>query len=251
MNHAPRVAKTYRKVLVTIAIISSGLLVALGIVRYLLDEGAWGGRPAASRRRGSSASSSRRPGEGEPANGVPSGFRPREDIDTSGYGPAMSTIPLWDSGASLATIAESWKNPGWKAIAELDRSLPVAEEGGEVKDVVSSLIYRAMLLNSEGQPGQAYQALEKARSLAEADDALARKLLYTIVYFQGVTAMRRGENENCIDCRGESSCILPIAPRRRPHDPGRLPAGDPALHRVPRRSSPTTWRSAGCSTWPT
>ena len=24
--------------------------------------------------------------------------------------------------------------------------------------------------------------------------------------------MRRGENENCLDCRGESSCILPIAP---------------------------------------
>ena len=24
--------------------------------------------------------------------------------------------------------------------------------------------------------------------------------------------MRRGENENCIECRGESSCILPISP---------------------------------------
>ena len=146
----------------------------------------------------------------------------------------MSTIPPWDPGASLATIAESWKNPGSKAIAELDRSLPVAEDGGEAKDVVSSLIYRAMLLNSEGQPGRAYQALEKARSLAEADDALARKLLYTIVYFQGVTAMRRGENENCIECRGESSCILPIAPAAVHTDPGRLPAGHPALHRVPR-----------------
>ena len=27
-----------------------------------------------------------------------------------------------------------------------------------------------------------------------------------------MTALRRGENENCIECRGESSCILPISP---------------------------------------
>ena len=37
-------------------------------------------------------------------------------------------------------------------------------------------------------------------------------MLYRIIYFQGVTALRRGENDNCIMCRGESSCILPIAP---------------------------------------
>src|SRR5207249_3781717 len=36
--------------------------------------------------------------------------------------------------------------------------------------------------------------------------------LFTIIYFQGVTALRLGENENCIQCRGESSCILPIVP---------------------------------------
>ena len=36
--------------------------------------------------------------------------------------------------------------------------------------------------------------------------------LATVIYVQGVTALRRGENENCIMCRGESSCILPISP---------------------------------------
>ncbi len=36
--------------------------------------------------------------------------------------------------------------------------------------------------------------------------------LGTVIYFQGVTALRRGETENCVMCRGESSCILPIAP---------------------------------------
>ena len=33
-----------------------------------------------------------------------------------------------------------------------------------------------------------------------------------MVYLQGVTALRRGENDNCIMCRGESSCIFPISP---------------------------------------
>ena len=33
-----------------------------------------------------------------------------------------------------------------------------------------------------------------------------------MIYFQGVNALRIGENENCIMCRGETSCILPISP---------------------------------------
>ena len=34
----------------------------------------------------------------------------------------------------------------------------------------------------------------------------------SLIYLQGVTSLRRGENDNCVNCRGESSCILPIAP---------------------------------------
>ena len=30
------------------------------------------------------------------------------------------------------------------------------------------------------------------------------------MFLEGVSALRRGENENCIACRGESSCIVPI-----------------------------------------
>jgi hypothetical protein len=36
--------------------------------------------------------------------------------------------------------------------------------------------------------------------------------LYTFIFSQGVTALRQGETENCVMCRGESSCILPISP---------------------------------------
>ena len=54
--------------------------------------------------------------------------------------------------------------------------------------------------------------MKEFRRLVEADDALAAEHLYTIIYYQGVTGLRIGENENCILCRGESSCILPISP---------------------------------------
>src|SRR5262249_15131227 len=33
----------------------------------------------------------------------------------------------------------------------------------------------------------------------------------TMIYFQGLSSLRLGENDNCILCRGESSCILPIS----------------------------------------
>ena len=65
---------------------------------------------------------------------------------------------------------------------------------------------------ARGKCAGAQEILQEVRSLIEADEKLAREWLYTIIYFQGVTALRRGENENCINCRGESSCILPIAP---------------------------------------
>ncbi len=46
----------------------------------------------------------------------------------------------------------------------------------------------------------------------ETQDELAEVALYSIIFEQGVIAMRRGETENCVMCRGESSCILPIVP---------------------------------------
>src|SRR5262249_39753336 len=67
------------------------------------------------------------------------------------------------------------------------------------------------LFNYEGEPKRAYEVLEQARAWAESNGTLAREHLYTVIYFQGVTALRIGETENCVMCRGESSCILPIA----------------------------------------
>jgi len=47
-------------------------------------------------------------------------------------------------------------------------------------------------------------------------------MLYTVIYYQGITALRLAENENCVRCRGVSACIIPFDPA--------------AVHRFPRGS---------------
>ena len=63
---------------------------------------------------------------------------------------------------------------------------------------------------TEGDPERAYAALGDVRKRVEADDSLAEGLLYSVIYLQGVAAIRRGENDNCLECRGDGACILPI-----------------------------------------
>src|SRR5262249_62045020 len=58
----------------------------------------------------------------------------------------------------------------------------------------------------------ASEVLGEGGALAEPGAALAAEWLSRVVYGRGVTALRRGETDTCILCRGESSCILPIAP---------------------------------------
>ena len=151
-----------------------------------------------------------------PAAGRPRvNYEPRKAIDMGGYAMVTQAVKPWAPDASPAEIAESWRGPGYRNIERLAEHM---KRNGSA-DPISPFILKAMLLNYEGEARQAYETLAEARSLAEAQDLLAREWLPTIIYFQGVTALRVGENENCIMCRGESSCILPIsaaAVHRRP-----------------------------------
>jgi hypothetical protein len=202
MRNSRRNAMTLAEMLVVVAITVVAVLIIQRIAGYLLAPAGRppGGRALASIQPRSSGRSSdaRR-------------FQPRTEFDTSGFSLVLSSIHPWDPNASLKTIAESWKQPGLKAIAQIDVYLGDARRSGNAIKTVSSLLLQAILWNSEGDPKRAYEALETARSMVEGDKVLAQNSLYTLVYLQGVAAMRRGENDNCIDCRGESSCILPIS----------------------------------------
>ena len=136
-------------------------------------------------------------------------YKSRQFLDPSGLLALFGGIRPWPPDASLPTIGECCRRAGYRRIELLDQVLASARLTGEAR--LPNLLTKALLLNAEGEPDQAYRVLGESRSLVEADDALAREWLFTVIHLQGVTALRRGETDNCVQCRGESSCILPIA----------------------------------------
>ena len=136
-------------------------------------------------------------------------FRPRFEIDAVGFVSVGRAIEPWGSNASLEEIAKVWDKIGYRTIDRIDRQLAGKPKLTEM-DRYSALYTKASLLNYEGDAKQAYRLLELARTIIESQDDLKKEMLYNLIFLQGVTALRQGENENCIMCRGESSCILPI-----------------------------------------
>src|SRR5262249_10319214 len=136
-------------------------------------------------------------------------FRPRQPVDTGGFFNVLAHLQPWKADASLEDIGNVFRGLGYKNVEGIDRSL--AHPGESHVQRLTLLISKAILFNYEGEPNRAYEVLEQARSWVEKTPTLAKEGLYTLIYFQGVTALRRGETDNCIMCRGEQSCILPIA----------------------------------------
>ena len=139
-------------------------------------------------------------------------YLPRTSIDSSGFTLVIRRVNGWPADASLESLASLWKDAGHRLLAEWDpiRGQQLSQQSRESS--VNSLMQRASLHNYEGESEKAYTILEEARAVAASEPELARKYLYTVIYFQGLTALRRGETDNCVLCRGESSCILPISP---------------------------------------
>ncbi len=138
-------------------------------------------------------------------------YRPhRLPLDPSGLGAVFGVMEPWKPDATLREIAGRWERVGYRAVEVVERRLtdPALTREGEF-----SLRYlKINLLTYEGEAEAAYRELEQLRSIVERDRPLAQSALATVIYLQGVTAMRMGENDNCLMCRGDSACILPIAP---------------------------------------
>lgn len=162
-----------------------------------------------SESRGTEAPQPRRT-KVQSASGRSLAYQPFQLQDMSGYFFIQTNLKPWPPDVTLDDLADRWQRIGYKTIDVADRGLAAPGTPDEVK--VPLLIAKATLLNSEGEADAAYRVLAEARSIAERNDDLAEKLLFTVIYAQAVTALRRGENENCVLCRGESSCILPISP---------------------------------------
>lgn len=131
-------------------------------------------------------------------------YKPRQPIETSGWLAVYdSRQPSWSNG-SLDDYATKHKNH----IATYLEYVEDLLKAGTGKD--KALMTKASLLNSQGQPAAAYEALVELRASTK-EAGLEAENLYTVIYYQGVTAFRMGETENCVLCRGASSCIFPIS----------------------------------------
>ena len=140
-------------------------------------------------------------------------YEKRKPFDSSGFFLLIGAVEPWPPDAPLAEVADAWKDLAGRAIREIDEKID--REPAESSNRVPLMMRKAIYLNAKGEPELAGKVLEEARAYLEAGDAQAVEHLYTIIYFQGVTAFRSGETENCILCRGESSCILPISEAAR------------------------------------
>jgi ASPIC and UnbV/FG-GAP-like repeat len=137
-------------------------------------------------------------------------FEPRTKLDTSGFTTVVENLPPWKPDSTLEELSRIWSGIARRDIAEIDGAL--SNPRVPASDRFMLLMTKVMLFNYDGEPRRAYELLEQTRPWVQSEDALAEKGLYTLIYLQGVAALRRGETDNCVMCRGESSCILPIAP---------------------------------------
>jgi FG-GAP-like repeat/ASPIC and UnbV len=138
-------------------------------------------------------------------------FEPRwPNADTSGFAYFPKIVQQWKPDASLDEISKVWHRLGYREVEFIDGELAKADR--KKGEHIPLMFAKATFLNCEGEAEKAYHVLEELRSIVASDDKFAAFALGNLFFFQGVTALRRGENDNCIMCRGESSCILPISP---------------------------------------
>ncbi|MBM3983411.1 MAG: CRTAC1 family protein, partial [Planctomycetes bacterium] len=147
--------------------------------------------------------------DGDPDPGPDLKYQPRKPVPIGGFDLVSRLAKPWDPKAPLAEVARSWVRPGRDLLDALDRNPPPF--GTPPAEAMPYHLTKVMAHLYEGEPDRAYEAATDARGAAAATVATAEEWTYTFVYLQAVCALRRGEDENCIMCRGESSCILPVA----------------------------------------
>jgi hypothetical protein len=156
-----------------------------------------------------------RPGRRTPVASSP--LQPRRNVPSQGYSQASMFMPRWGDSATLQEVRDAYQGAGLRGIEFTDMML----QNPQIDDTTRTevLFGKAAFYNFDGHPEQAYEVLSELRSFLETNPEQRRTSLTTVMFLQGLAGLRRGENENCILCRGESSCILPISPAARHINP--------------------------------
>jgi hypothetical protein len=134
-------------------------------------------------------------------------YHPREPGDTSGFQVVLTSVSQPSDYTSLEETRQAYSQLGYRGIKKLDLALA----GGLSPEMERKVLFtQAMLYAYEGDAREVCRLLTQVRKLVESSDELAEKWLYTVIFLQGVAGLRLGENENCVDCIGESACIFPL-----------------------------------------
>ena len=147
-------------------------------------------------------------GTPEPQLAVPYARSPR--LDDSGFGAVQAYMPRITDPLSLEHIRDCYHRAGYRGIEIVQRELAAGVADPRLR--LEKLITLYRLTMYEGEFAAAAAALEQARALVEGDPRLHDQLP-TILFYQGLAALRRGETENCVECPCTSSCIFPIDAR--------------------------------------
>lgn len=147
-------------------------------------------------------------------------YKERIRIDTAGFREVFNYMETWPANATLADYTSSYEQAVPRGLADLDKQKSTADDPRPMR-----LIRKANLLNSCGDAVGAYKVLEEIEAALRGNYSeeidgqvldwgtqLDEEMRYTVVFYLGVTALRIGENDNCVHCRGQSACIFPILP---------------------------------------
>jgi hypothetical protein len=144
-------------------------------------------------------------------------YQPRLPIETSGLTSVIAKLKPWQDPTSLEEIRNSFFHLGHQGIAEINRRRGATFDSAAAE--LQLLLLKATLHMYEGEAKKCSQTLHDAREWAESSAELAEEFLYSIIFFQGVAGLRQGENDNCLECRGEGACIFPLRPTAIHRDP--------------------------------
>lgn len=133
----------------------------------------------------------------------PSEYQPRQELETSGFLAGFVSIEPWPTYASFEEYSDAYSKAVPRGLTSLEAHL-----ASGFHPMV--FLQKAALYHSKGDPETAYKILEELETTITGTEFEA-EWLYTIVFYKGLSALRMAENANCVHCRGESSCIFPIA----------------------------------------
>jgi hypothetical protein len=131
-------------------------------------------------------------------------------FETGGYSTAAHFTGEIADRSSIEQVRAAFASRGRRGLAdrraELDAIPPGAPDPMFRRMRLQSSI--VLLLMYEGRFAEAADQLERA--MAE-NPGVPREMRANLEAMLGVIHLRRGETDNCLDCRGPSSCLFPIA----------------------------------------